>query len=140
MADVFSLEMRTRIMSSIRGKDTKPEMVIRRLLHGQGYRYRVHENRLPGTPDLYFSSREKAVFVNGCFWHGHENCLRASLPKTNRNFWRDKIRKNIIRDQKKCLELNEMGIEYLVVWECELSDIGNAARKLMVFLGPPKHV
>ena len=139
MADVFTPEKRSQIMSSIRGKDTKPEMVIRRLLHCVGYRFKVHANGLPGKPDLYFSSRKKAIFVNGCFWHGHEKCRRASLPKSNRKFWREKIRNNIRRDVETRKELATIGVESFVVWECELTDIDSVAKNLKGFLGAPRH-
>ena len=139
MVDVFAPEKRSQIMSSIKGKNTKPEIVIRRLLHGAGYRFRIHVNLLPGKPDLYFSSRKKAVFVNGCFWHGHKGCRRARLPNSNKNFWRDKIQGNIQRDLKKRKELADMGIESFVVWECELSTIDNVMGNLKKFLGAPKH-
>ena len=139
MVDVFIPEKRSQIMSSIKGKNTKPEMVVRRLLHGAGYRFKVHVKILPGKPDLYFSSRKKAVFVNGCFWHGHKGCRRASVPKSNKKFWGDKIRNNVHRDLKKHKELADMGIESFVVWECELSNIDKVMGNLKGFLGAPKH-
>lgn len=137
--DVFNQEKRSRIMSSIKGRNTKPELVVRRLLHAEGYRYRIHEKSLPGKPDIYFSLRGKAVFVNGCFWHGHENCRRASLPKSNRKFWIEKIQGNVNRDCKNREELSKRGIDTLVVWECELFDIDAVVKRLFNFLGAPKY-
>ena len=138
MTDVFTPAERSRIMSSIKGKDTKPELIVRRMLHGAGYRFRVHVENLPGRPDLYFSARAKAVFVNGCFWHGHEKCRRAELPKSNRKFWEEKIRKNVLRDERTRKELAARKIESLVVWECELADVERVARELKEFLGEPR--
>ena len=107
-------------MSSIKGKDTRPELAV---LHGAGYRFRIHAENLLGRPDVYFSARAKAVFVNGCFWHGHERCRRAALPKSNRKFWKEKIRNNVCRDRRTRKELEARGIESFVVWECELADV-----------------
>ena len=140
MSDMFTRRQRTKIMSSIRGKDTKPELVVRRLLHGAGYRFRIHVKTLPGKPDLYFSSRAKAVFVNGCFWHGHEKCRKGTTrPKTNRHFWQKKIHENVRRDREKRKELAELGIKSFVVWECDLSRTDEVVSALKQFLGAPKH-
>jgi len=139
MADVFTREKRSRIMSSIKGRNTKPEIIVRRSLHAAGYRFRVHAKNLPGKPDIYFSRRRKAVFVNGCFWHGHEDCRRAALPKTNRKFWRQKIDATKDRDVRKRAELAKLGIRAFVVWECELKSNDPVMRKLTDFLGSAKH-
>ena len=104
-------------MSSIKGKDTKPELLVRRLLHGAGYRFRDHVENLPGRPDLRFSLRSKAVSVNGCFRRGYEKCRRANRPKSNRAFWVEKIRKNARRDRRARKDFAARGIESVVVWD-----------------------
>ena len=139
MADVFTPEKRSKIMASIREKNTKPEIMVRRLLHGAGYRFTVHAKSIPGKPDVYFSAREKAIFVNGCFWHGHQNCRRASLPNTNKKFWSEKIQGNVRRDLQILRRLADKGIKSFVVWECELSDIESVVQHLREFLGAPRH-
>ena len=136
--DVFSAEKRSKIMAAVTGKNTKPEIIVRRLLHGLGYRYRLHAKDLPGKPDLYFASRRKAVLVNGCFWHGHSGCTRAALPTSNRAFWDTKIRKNIIRDELNVTRLSAMGIECLTLWQCEISPSTQLANRLQTFLGAPR--
>ena len=110
---------RSRIMRAVRGKDTAPELAVRRLLHAAGYRYRLHGADLPGRPDLVFRGRRKAVFVHGCFWHGH-NCARgARAPKANADYWRAKIVRNAERDARALSALAGMRWGALVVWECE---------------------
>lgn len=106
-------------MSKIKSTDTKPELLVRKYLFSRGLRYRLHDNRLPGKPDLVFPKFKTAVFVNGCFWHRH-NCKFATTPKTNTEFWKKKFEKNIFRDQKNYSLLREEGWEVIVVWECEL--------------------
>lgn len=108
------------IMSKVKSKDTKPEMTIRKYLHNLGLRYRLHSNLLPGTPDLTFKKHNCVVFVNGCFWHGHSDCGKDKLPKTNRQFWVNKIEKNRVRDLKAYEQLRKLGYRVIVVWECEL--------------------
>lgn len=110
---------RSQIMRAVRSKDTAPEMIVRRLLHGMGYRYRLHQRELPGNPDLVFPSRHKIVFVNGCFWHGHD-CLRgARKPKDNSDYWCAKIGRNVERDSDNLQALQSAGWQVLTVWECE---------------------
>lgn len=138
MVDVFTREKRSRIMSSVKGKDTKPEVAVRRLLHRAGYRFRIHERNLPGRPDLYFSKRRKVIFVNGCFWHGHDDCRRAALPNSNKNFWNEKIQANKDRDIRNQWKLVEIGVNCLTVWECQLKDIKAVTQRLVEFLGAPK--
>lgn len=106
-------------MARIRGKNTTPELVVRRLLHSLGYRYRIHRADLPGTPDIAFIGRRKAIFVHGCFWHQHEGCSKASMPKTREAYWSKKFSTNLERDSRKLKELARMGWKVLVVWECE---------------------
>ena len=131
---------RSKIMAAVKGKNTKPELTVRSLLHSMGYRYRVHVRGLPGKPDIYFSKRKKAVQISGCFWHGHEGCSRAKLPKTNRTFWRNKIGRNVERDKKNLEKLSKLGIETLVVWECEIRNGSDVKKRLKKFLGRPKVV
>ena len=116
--DRISHDRRSALMSRIRSKDTKPELVVRRLLHGLGYRYLLHDRRLPGTPDLVFPSRKKVVMVHGCFWHGH-SCPRGFRPSSNVAFWAKKIDGNKRRDQKHLCSLQALGWDVLVVWECD---------------------
>lgn len=107
-------------MSRIRGKDTKPEIMVRKYLYSNSIRYRLHK-KLPGKPDIVIAKKKLAIFVNGCFWHGHVNCKDAGIPKSNTAFWQDKIGGNIERDAKNCLELEQEGWEVLTVWECEIN-------------------
>jgi DNA mismatch endonuclease, patch repair protein len=134
MVDTLSPEDRSRRMSAIRSGNTKPEMVVRRLLHGLGYRYRLHRRDLPGTPDLVFPSRRCVVFVHGCFWHRHEDCRLARLPKSRVEFWETKLEGNRQRDQRKVRELVESGWRVLIVWECELADVDALTMRLKSFL------
>lgn len=119
MTDIVSPETRSRIMSGIRSADTKPELVLRRALHRRGFRFRLHERTIPGCPDLVFSGRRSVVFVNGCFWHGHE-CHLFNWPKSNEAFWRDKITANMERDSLNRIKLLEQGWRICRVWECAL--------------------
>lgn len=107
-------------MAKIRSKNTKPELLLRHALHALGYRYRIHDPVLPGKPDLVFAGRRKVIFVNGCFWHGHDCPVGSRLPKTNTEFWADKRRRNQERDWSQRHQLAEMGWTYLDVWECEV--------------------
>ena len=107
------------MMAAVRSKDTKPEMLVRRELHARGYRYRIHRRDLPGTPDIVFPSRKCAIFVNGCFWHGHD-CPSGVLPTTRRTFWEAKITRNRDRDARNRSDLEAAGWHVLVVWECDL--------------------
>lgn len=107
-------------MSCIKGKNTKPEEIVREYLFSQGFRYRKNDKRLPGTPDIVLPKYRTVIFVNGCFWHGHQGCRYFVVPKTNTDFWMNKIDTNRIRDQKKISELEAMGWKVIVIWECEL--------------------
>lgn len=118
MVDKYTPEKRSEIMSKVRGKNTGPEMIVRRLVHGMGYRYRLHVGKLPGRPDLVFPSRRKAIFVNGCFWHGHRGCKRSKKPVQNAEFWDRKIERNMMRDRTAKARLKKLGWKILVVWEC----------------------
>jgi DNA mismatch endonuclease (patch repair protein) len=117
MADVVSREVRSRIMSGIRAKDTKPELVVRRGLHRRGFRYRLHDRKLPGKPDLVLRKYRAVVFVHGCFWHGHD-CHLFKQPKTEPDFWSSKIEANKQRDERAYEQLAAEGIRIAEVWEC----------------------
>ncbi len=119
MADIFNKKKRSQIMSRIPGKDTKPELVIRKALFSEGYRYRLHRRDLPGNPDIVFPSRKKVIFVNGCFWHGH-NCKKATLPTTNKHFWEKKLIGNKERDKLNLAKLKAIGWKSLVIWQCQI--------------------
>lgn len=134
--DTLTANERTQRMRRVRSKDTKPELQVRRLVHGLGYRYRLHAGDLPGRPDLVFRPRRKAVFVHGCFWHRHEGCPRNRLPKSpeRRDFWRNKLDGNAQRDRRNQAALREMGWDVLVIWECETSRVDTLAEKITAFL------
>ena len=118
--DKLTPEQRHRCMSAIHGKNTKPEMIVRRFLFGRGFRYRLNDPRLPGHPDLVLRKYRTVIFVNGCFWHGHEGCRYFSLPKTNTDFWLKKIERNRRRDVAEQRQLASMGWHCITVWECQL--------------------
>jgi len=117
--DRVTPEQRSRMMAAVRSKNTKPERFIRRELHSRGYRFRLHRPDLPGKPDIVFPSRKRVIFVNGCFWHGHD-CSRGALPATRYDFWAAKIGGNKARDAENQRKLEETGWSVLVVWECDL--------------------
>lgn len=134
MADVFPREKRSAIMSRVRGRDTKPELLIRSFVHRMGYRFRLHRNDLPGNPDIVLPRYHKALFVHGCFWHGHKLCSRSKRPATNRSFWNQKLDQNIERDRRFQRELRRMGWKVLIVWECETRKSDKLSTKLRTFL------
>lgn len=119
MSDVHSPEIRTKNMKAIRGVNTQPEITLRKLLHSKGYRYRVSPKNLPSKPDIYLSKYKAVILVNGCFWHGHK-CHLFKWPKSKREFWRKKISGTISRDKNNIIELQQLGIKCLVVWECAI--------------------
>nr|VFJ88104.1 MAG: T/G mismatch-specific endonuclease [Candidatus Kentron sp. LFY] len=125
-------------MSRVKGANTKPEWIVRRLLHGMGYRYRLYRKDLPGTPDIVFLGRRKAIFVHGCFWHRHQGCRLTTTPKTRAAFWKEKFEANEERDRRKFRELDTMGWRYLVIWQCETRDEKDSKRRLSEFLGPTR--
>ncbi len=129
---------RRTIMRSNKAKDTTPELEVRRLLHALGYRFRLHRRDLPGTPDVVFPGRRKAVQVYGCFWHQHDGCRRATQPATRRDFWLAKFARNKQRDREASAALEALGWHSTVVWECELSDKSKLAQRLQCFLGAPQ--
>ncbi|EPD2618224.1 TPA: very short patch repair endonuclease [Pseudomonas aeruginosa] len=133
--DRLSVEQRSRLMSRVKGKNTAPELVVRRLVFGMGYRYRLHLKNLPGRPDLAFLGRKKVIFVNGCFWHGHTGCRYGQLPKTRLEYWQDKIERNKKRDEENIYSLETSGWQVLTIWQCELRNIEHLREKLSNFMG-----
>ncbi len=134
MVDIVSPEVRSRIMAQVKSKGMKPEMKVRRLAHGLGYRYRLHRKDLPGKPDMVFVGRRKVVFVNGCFWHKHEDCPKVRIPKANRDYWVGKLERNRMRDERNLALLAQDGWGVMTVWECELRDMAAVADGLVAFL------
>lgn len=136
--DKLSQQRRSANMARIRSKDMKPELIVRRLVHSLGYRYRLHRKDLPGRPDLVFGPRKKVIFVHGCFWHQHSDpkCLDGRAPKSNTAYWGPKLQRNVDRDQKHVTALQAIGWETLVVWECEAKDLNVLKQRLIEFLSP----
>ena len=126
--------LRSINMARVRGRDTKPELIVRRALHSSGYRYRLHAAELPGRPDIVFRPKRKVIFVHGCFWHRHQGCPRSSVPKTRAAFWENKFAKNCDRDARNEEELERKGWDVLIVWECETKDMELLLAKLMLFI------
>lgn len=120
MADVHDKATRSYNMSRIKGKDTKPEMLVRKFLHANGYRYRLHSKDLPGKPDIVLPKYRTIIFINGCFWHGHEGCKFANIPKSNQDYWMTKIVNNISKDSKNIKELKQIKWNVITIWECNL--------------------
>ena len=123
-------EQRSRCMAAIKGKDTKPELIVRKYLFSRGLRFRVQVRKLPGTPDIVLPKYKTAIFVNGCFWHGHEGCKYFRLPKSNVEFWKEKIERNIERDRESMQALFDLGWKVVRVWECELRNKANREETL----------
>ena len=123
MADIVDSETRSRMMSGIRGKNTKPEMLVRKALTLKGYRYRLHSKDLPGAPDVVIPGRRIAIFVHGCFWHQHEGCRLARMPSTRSEYWASKLGANVARDQKAISQLVDQGWRVLQVWECATKNL-----------------
>lgn len=121
-------------MSRIKSKDTRPEIILRSLIHCAGYRFRIHSTRLPGKPDIVFQTRKKVIFMHGCFWHRHKGCKYSSTPKSNVEFWQEKFQKNQTRDLKVQKELKILGWEFLIIWECEIKKLDNLLIKVINFL------
>lgn len=138
MVDTLTPDQRSDLMRRIRAKNTKPELYVRSLVHGMGYRYRLHRRDLPGTPDLVFPSRKKVIFMHGCFWHYHDDasCKLARIPKSNHAFWKPKLEGNRSRDQTNEAKLRELGWEVFVIWECQIrrKDPEPLRREVSVFL------
>ena len=136
MTDTLTPEQRSKRMSRVRNKDTKPELKVRRLTHGMGYRYRLHRKDLPGKPDLVFPARRKVIFVHGCFWHRHPDpdCKLARMPKSKLDFWVPKLEGNRARDERNLNELVDKGWSPLVVWECQTKDVLGLEERIRSFL------
>ena len=134
--DKVSPQQRSINMSKVKSKNTKPEKIVRSLLHSLGYRFRLHRKTLPGTPDIVLPKYKAVIFVNGCFWHGHDGCKRATIPDTNKEFWERKISANKARDQKNIFDLEKLGYRCLVIWQCELKDKNLLIQRLLNFLTP----
>ena len=135
MVDSIDQAARSALMSRIRGKNTRPELIVRKLVYAAGYRYRLHVRKLPGSPDLVFAGRKKVIFVHGCFWHLHDNCKAGRIPKSRVEFWREKLHGNKLRDERTAETLRLAGWDVLVVWECELSDLDVLEHIVRAFLG-----
>lgn len=138
MTDPLTPLARSAFMARIKSRDTKPEMVVRRLLHRLGYRYRVQYKPVPGRPDIAFPRRRKAIQVHGCFWHGHRDCRRSHVPSTRSGFWAAKFDRNRERDERQIEAARLLGWRMLVIWECEVGDVGVLASRLQDFLGPSR--
>lgn len=123
MTDIVSEEQRSYIMSKVASKDTKPELLVRSFLHRSGFRFRVHEKKLPGRPDLVLPKHQAVVFVHGCFWHRHNGCAKATMPATRVEFWREKFERNVARDLTNQADLRNLGWRVIVLWECEIATI-----------------
>ena len=134
MPDTFSKAERSRIMAAVKGKDTKPEMVVRKLVWRLGYRYRLHVRSVPGCPDIVFRSRRKAIFVHGCFWHRHSCSGGRSMPSSRVNYWKQKFERNRARDVKHRRQLCRMGWRVLTIWECQTRKPENVESRLKAFL------
>jgi len=134
--DIFDRKKRSEIMKKVSGKNTNPEITVRKLLHRMGYRFRLHPLNLPGKPDIVLPKYKKIILIHGCFWHGHEGCKRSQLPNTNRDFWRDKISKNKDRDKIVIEKLKRLGWSILIIWDCEIRkrNLADLEEKLEKFL------
>lgn len=134
MADTLDPQQRRARMALVRAKNTKPEMLVRRLVHGLGYRYRLHRRDLPGTPDLVFPGCSKVIFVHGCFWHRHKDCALARLPKSRGEFWLPKLDGNAKRDTRNMRTLRQLGWGVMTIWECQLRDTARLTSRIRRFL------
>ena len=135
MTDHLTPDKRSWNMSRIRSKNTKPELIVRKVLHNSGIRYRLHARNLPGKPDLSNKSKKFAIFVNGCFWHQHKGCKRASIPKSNTDYWIPKLEKNVNRLRENLETLDTMGYRTAVIWECEVKDLENNKELMEIISG-----
>ncbi len=134
MVDVFSSPFRSRLMSRVTGRNTKPEITVRKLLHRMGYRFRLHRPDLPGKPDIVLPRLRTAIFVHGCFWHSHNGCKRSGRPTTNIEFWEKKIERTIVRDQENLEALKALGWRPLVIWECQVKDTNQLVATITRYL------
>jgi DNA mismatch endonuclease (patch repair protein) len=134
MADTRTPQQRRRIMQAVKTRDTGPELIVRRILFRLGYRYRLNAKKLPGRPDIVFPGRKQAIFVHGCFWHGH-GCAKGQAPKSRLDYWEPKLRTNKERDAAQLCKLKELGWSVLTIWQCETHDRGVLTARLKGFLG-----
>lgn len=134
MTDIVSAATRSEMMSRIKGRDTKPELIVRRIAHGLGFRFRLHRRDLPGSPDLVFPRYRSVVFVHGCFWHRHDGCRYAYRPKSSIPFWTKKFEENVARDARNKRALRDLGWRVLVIWECEAKDQAFVQTQLLAHL------
>lgn len=133
--DIWTAEKRSAVMGRIKGSNTKPELILRSVLHRAGFRFRVNVKRLPGKPDIVLKKYNLIIFVHGCFWHHHEGCNNANFPKTNSEFWRNKILKTVDGDAVKIARLREIGWDVMVLWECEIErNVENVVKGIQKFL------
>ena len=128
--DFVSKSKRSKIMKSIKSKNTKPELILRKFLFAQGLRYKINYKKLPGKPDIVFVSSEVSIFVHGCFWHQHKDCEITNIPASNSSFWASKFDANLERDKKNLMEIKKMGWDVLTIWECEILDKNRRPRDL----------
>lgn len=136
MTDIVGRQRRSELMANVRGRDTAPELAVRRIAHRMGLRFRLHRNDLPGRPDLVFPKHRLAVFVHGCFWHRHEGCRHASTPKSRVAFWTEKFAANVVRDARQEAALRALGWRVLVIWQCESRDEAAVERRLAASIDP----
>lgn len=136
--DIVEKDKRSEVMRSVKSRDTKPEMLVRRMLHKAGFRYRLHAKNLPGKPDIVFPSKHKAILVHGCFWHQHPGCTLADRPTSNTDYWNPKLDGNIARDAKNIEALRESGWEVLIIWDCQTRDKDALLKELIKFLRKPR--
>ncbi len=136
--DVFTKDKRSEVMSRIRAKNTKPELIVRKLLHSMGYRFRLHNKHLPGKPDICLRKYNTIILVHGCFWHHHEKCRDGKIPKSNISYWQPKIERNMKRDQENGAALQNLNWKVLTIWECEIKDVASLEKRLKANLKMPK--
>ena len=137
--DIWSKHKRSQVMSKIRGKNTKPEMILRSLLFKKGFRFRVHQKNLPGKPDIVLAKYKTVIFVQGCFWHYHKDCREGRIPSTNTKFWKEKLFKNVEKDARYKEALEKMGWNVITVWECEIEkSTGTTVKNIAVILKTSK--
>ena len=134
MTDIYEPRKRSEIMSRIRGRGTKPELIVRRIAHRLGFRFRLHRKDLPGRPDIVFPRHRAVIMVHGCFWHRHPGCKHASSPKTRESYWKSKLDDNVARDRRNETALRELGWRVMVIWECETKDREAVAARIKSFL------
>jgi DNA mismatch endonuclease, patch repair protein len=136
--DRLTPEERSQNMSRIRNKNTRPEKIVRSLLHRLGFRFRLHRRDLPGTPDIVLPGRKAVIFVHGCFWHQHKGCKDSGIPKSNIEFWETKLNKNVERDKRNADALKQLGWKVLEIWECETENLVSLAERLYIALSHAK--